>query len=65
MKRLYVPLDLFDSFDDFFFKYALSLLHFLQGSTDELVGRKGARALVEVLGTEVLFLIEWFDCLIV
>lgn len=61
MQCLNIPLDLFDSFDDFFFKYTLALL-------DILVVRiltKQLSAMVDFLLAEVVFLSEGLNRLIV
>ena len=61
MQCLDIPLDLFDSFDDFFFKNALALLNILVFSI--LTEKLGA--MVDFLLTEVIFLGEGFHRLVV
>lgn len=61
MQRLYIPLDLFYSFNDFFFKYTLTLF-------DILVIRiltEQFSAMVDFLLAEVVFLSEGLNFLIV
>jgi hypothetical protein len=60
MQRLYIPLNFFYSFNDFFFKYTLTLLEILVIR----ILTKQFSAMVDFLLAEVVFLSEGLNFLI-
>jgi hypothetical protein len=60
MQRLYIPLNFFYSFNDFFFKYTLTLLEILVIR----ISTKQFSAMVDFLLAEVVFLSEGLNFLI-